>query len=1045
MPTSKAEKILEHIVAVKGGKNRDGQMKMAKLVSNALISKTPTMIEGGTGIGKALDVDTLIPTPDNGFVPIGKLRQGDFVYDEAGKPTEITHAYETMHNRPCYQITFNNGQSIVADEGHLWNVLSASAARYAARQHRHSLEMSEVWGRTRTVTTADLVDYLHAGKGSSHVPLADSVEYAGKTVPVDPYNLGYWIGANRPRGNTKLNKAYATELRSDAHFVVRLVDDSSVSFGLTADGEEVVGGLGIDPVAPRIPEQYLVTDRVVRKSLLAGIMDASGVIVGSKKKGHRPQVRFSRLSNPGLVQDVFILMSSLALRPIKNRVHGAEGIQFVPSSQIFRTPEKAKYYEQTPATRGQITHRIVSIEKVSSRPVRCISVASPNRLYLATEAYIPTHNSLGYLAGALASEERIFVAPGTKALQDQLAQDCELIAEAFEGAEEAEDEDQFPLDYQPTYKVLKGRSSYLCLNRAKAVFTQDAPPEEPQQETIDDALTLPNPEGEPEIVESTSEIPETIFDEIMTLIEWAKTTETGDRAEAPEVSNKAWFMVCGDADACSGNNCKDNSAACFAELAREEAAEADIVIGNHHYIASMMAYPEAGLAGCKAVVIDEAHEFSSVVADSFGARLNSGRIMHTVAIAGNVLRKEGKIEPDELAGIKRQVENSWLDLEDYLEPYASKWDADRDVMVNHRERINQHLMEIVNTLDGVAKDCRALYDAHKNDEEGAGTFKAAYKQISQLIEHLHLICAGTNDESVVWAERESGPNSPIALYAAQFYTANNISNTLLQTMVDGAIVFTSATLTVGGSFATPAERLGLEASPYDWEGHVVESPFDYQKQGLLYFPMSMPAPSNSPQGKEEYNKAVAREAAIAARAAGGRTLVLCTSSAAVKSIQEILSQELKADGITVLAQAPGKSTKQLADKFRNTPKTVLVGTKTFWTGVSFEGDACRAVVIDKIPFPSPKDPILSALKDKVDREKRGAGFREVYVSEAVLTVVQGAGRLIRTVNDRGAVILCDPRVNPLTAHKKSYWVSFKDSFPPFKRTINGQEVAEFLK
>mgnify|MGYP001942224567 CR=1 FL=1 len=247
------------------------------------------------------------------------------------------------------------------------------------------------------------------------------------------------------------------------------------------------------------------------------------------------------------------------------------------------------------------------------------------------------------------------------------------------------------------------------------------------------------------------------------------------------------------------------------------------------------------------------------------------------------------------------------------------------------------------------------------------------------------------------------------------------------------------------------DREKTAQDPKFWLEAQVESPFTYDMQGMLHFAPDMPnpAPPRFVNGKrvepdlEEYPRAVAEVAERVIRAAGGRTLVLCTSWKTVNIVAEHIQATL-GEEYPVYAQAPGEPSAEIARRFAADPRAVLVGTRTFWTGVSVEGSTCNAVIIDKMPFPSPSDPVIAARTERADEGGKGKGFREVSLADGCLTVIQGAGRLIRTVNDKGAVIICDPRLNPNSPLKKSYASTVLRSLPPFRLVQDHEKVLAAL-
>lgn len=1022
-PADKAEKILDQIVKAKGGSRRSGQVQMARAVAESLSTGKPLMVQGGTGIGKALDVDTLIPTLE-GWVRMGDLEAGKHhPFDEHGKPCNITEAFKVRRNRTCYKVTFLGGSWIIADAEHLWTTITNYASRAAFLAGE-----TNPWARATTQTTEELLENLYVRKRYNHrIPAAGAMQTPKKRLPIDPYELGYWLGSSErgfeTRGSVAKSALPAEPLK---HFVLSPGAKTSTEVEPKPATEKKLRALGLTVSDRFIPEEYQFASVDQRRALLSGILDAKGQ-PRLAPRTHVAQVTLYK-TQVQLIDDVHALVSSLGIQAsVRDRDNlnvTYRQLTFTPREQLFRVPGKAAAAGDFEAEgQKRVNYRsIINIEKVPSRPVRCIAVDSESHLYLAGRDFIPTHNSMAYLAGALASGKKTAVAPHTKALQDQLADDGDLMAEAFADYDfEAEDA---ILSVAPSYAVIKGRSSYYCGNRVASGAAED---ENQGALPLDASGEAPAPSSD-------------LAKEVLELMEWAKTTQTGDRADAPPVSYKAWSMVSGSVEDCSSNGCRKKPDLCFAELAHERAKEANIVVVNQAYLAASMKIEWVDL-GCDAVVVDECHEFPSVIADAFGAILKRRRVEQTVKRVTNMLTGIGTIDDAQAESWNKDADQRLGQLEAHLAK-MSKFGQDRSIV--ETPAVKQDLKGLRDLITPMRRKVAAAVES-ADEEKTKATRRSLHQALGNLIDDLQLLERGSDDFQVVWADRED--RVPV-LKCARFDVSETISNELIDRITEGSVVMTSATLTVGGKFDHPAQQMGftVDAKTYPWDGKIVESPFDYPAQRRIWVPEGMPAPVNSPEGKAAYAEAVADVAAKVAQAAGGRTLVLCTSWGSVQAISEQLRSDLAGTGITVLAQAAGDAPRQVAAEFAAAEKAVLVGTRTFWTGVSFEGDACISVIVEKTPFPVPSDPIIASRSEKVDnQEGKGKGFIKVSLAEAILTIVQGAGRLIRTVNDRGVVVLCDPRLNPRSPHSKRYARSVKDSLPPFPWTLSEDEALAFLR
>ena len=1001
----RAEAILDTIIKAKGGARREGQVQMAREVATALSEQKPLLIQGGTGIGKALDIDTPIPTP-NGFVRMGDLKENDWVFNEEGLPVRITKAFAYLEGRDCFRVTFSDGTEIIADGTHLWTTETIA-----------SMVASDAWAGSSTLTTVEIAQTLHnsSGRANHRIPTALPLKTEHADLPANPYLLGAWLAGLNQRGDAAYAKGENLSMKT---MRIETSDGTSVRVGEASAADKarrvriVRSASEFQAITDlltgdiRIPEVYLFAAKRQRQSLMEGMLDVSGHVVGKN------QVRFQD-HRKEIAEDFLALASSLGYRASLSKRRDCQNVwvvSFSTTDHVFRAEHKNARIisgERETATR----RTVVSVEKVESRTVRCITVDSPRHLFLAGRSMVPTHNSIAYLAGALASGRQAVVAPHTKALQDQLRDDLDLIKSAFPAGQKG-------VIPTPSYAIIKGRSSYLCLSKVKG--DGDGAPDEPEAllDTVGDVVSS-GPRSK-------------LGKEVKSLGDWADTTNTGERSDLPfPVSGKAWDQVSTTSNDCLGKACGFYEE-CFANVQRKKAFASDIIVVNQAFLAAWMKVPGILPESIGAVIVDEAHEFNGVVADAFGSNVTPGRIEHTVSRALSALTK---------AGAKEKAEVGAKEAKDAAESLDKKL-----VIKDKWERTNMDLpaavqpeIETVRAKIDRLREQASAYIPAPSDQEKAKRDNLL-REMENLSEDLKMILEGRNDRQVVWAEK--GFKDKVGLRAARF----DVSETLFQNLLYKirSVAFTSATLTIAGNFALTAANFGFDKGP--WAGKVVESPFDYEKQGLIWMPAGMPLPGPREKGIA-YTKEVAAVAEKTARAAGGRTLVLCTSNASVKAVSEHLSKVFKPKEHKVLAQGVGDlSAKELAKQFTEDPRAILVGTRTFWTGISIEGDTCAAVVIDKVPFPVPSEPIIKARSDKADTlSGKGAGFKTVSLAEACLTMVQGAGRLVRTVSDRGVIVICDPRLHPGGQHMKFYAPGMMQDLPPFPVTNDTERALEMLR
>lgn len=492
------------------------------------------------------------------------------------------------------------------------------------------------------------------------------------------------------------------------------------------------------------------------------------------------------------------------------------------------------------------------------------------------------------------------------------------------------------------------------------------------------------------------------------ILDWAKETTVGDKKELDfPVPPEVWDKFSVSPALCAGTGCPFYSQ-CFNEVAKSRAKNADIAIVNHALVAQGMKQEVFLAEKFKNIIIDEAHEFHHTVGEAYGATITRGRLEWL----GNTCR------PYMAEGDHAKYSRA-LSL---IGEYGSKLREPLRHLNNHK--IMNPISFLKRTLEGCVEDLKLL--ANPSDRE-----KSALKSAQDTISELYYFTQGDTSTRTSWVEWN---DEKFVLRSVLFNPGFTIKKELID-KYDSAI-FMSATIKVGGNFKNAASKLGLLNS--EWVGAEIPHLIDYKNNGLLWLPKNMKDP-----GDPGYLAQVARLAGVTVRAAKGRTLVLCTSWASVQTVGERLKKEL--DGLyPVYVQEPGVPLAPVAEKFKNEENSVLVGTRTLWTGVSFEGSTCSCVIIDKMPFPSPSDPIVAARCEYVE-DNGGNAFASVLVPDACLTVTQGAGRLLRAVTDRGLLVIADPRVNYQSEHGKGYARRVLASIPPFEVTRDSDEALGFLR
>jgi ATP-dependent DNA helicase DinG len=618
--------------------------------------------------------------------------------------------------------------------------------------------------------------------------------------------------------------------------------------------------------------------------------------------------------------------------------------------------------------------------------------------HLAVQAGTGTGKSLAYLIPAIrhavAKQRTVVVSTATIALQQQLVdRDLPRLAEALK-----------PLIGELKFAILKGRRNYLCLHRV-----QVGAPEDPEDGLFEDP-------------QATSALGR----QVKRLFDWSEETATGDRDEVvPGVSEQAWRQFSVSARECLGAQRCPHGTDCFAELARARAGEAHIVVTNHALLAIDALEEFQVLPEHDVVIVDEAHDLVDRVTSVATGELSAV----TVDAAA---RRSGKLVEEGVADrLKEGAEGLALVLEDL--PAG---------------RLDVLSSQLGNTLAVVRDAAHACFTALGPDQKDADPGDMAVRRAAKSsVEEVHdtavrMIQSYENSiadrHDVVWLDKPfEDRKRPPSLHIAPIEVGGLLRTTLFN---DRTTVLTSATLTLGGSFDPLARQWGLPASgeeqeegeekPLVWSGIDVGSPFDHPKAGILYVAKHLPQP-----GREGLPEEYLTELAELIEAAGGRTLGLFSSMRAAKQAAEELSKRLD---VPVLCQGED-STSQLVKRFSEDEPTCLFGTLSLWQGVDVPGRSLQLVVMDRIPFPRPDDPVTSARQRSIAAHG-GNGFMQVAATNAALLLAQGAGRLLRSMDDRGVVAILDPRL--ATARYGSF---LKSSLPPFWTTTDPAVVRAALK
>jgi ATP-dependent DNA helicase DinG len=599
-----------------------------------------------------------------------------------------------------------------------------------------------------------------------------------------------------------------------------------------------------------------------------------------------------------------------------------------------------------------------------------------NQSVMVAEAGTGTGKTFAYLVPALLSGGKVIISTGTKTLQDQLfGRDIPTVRDA--------------LKVPVTVALLKGRANYVChhhLERAK---------DDGRLPTRDDVMHLARIES------------------------FARISLTGDRADLSEVPENAgvWPLVTSTRDNCLGSQCEHYDK-CFVMKARKQALEADVVVVNHHLFFADVMLRDEGVAeilpACNTVIFDEAHQLPETASLFFGQSVSTTQLTDLARDARIEAATSAKDFPA-LPVAANVLEKAARDLRLAFDDSGTRMPA---TALKQRKLITEALQEACDKLTTLAETLHS--QAARSDG-----LQQCFERADALRGQLAGWREDTDASLVRWVE--------VFHQSVQFNATPLSIAEIFRKQVEAqakAWVFTSATLSVNGDFKHYVNELGIESGQTaNWS-----SPFDFAKQGLLYVPPNLPDP-NTP----DYTAAVVEAALPVVEASRGRAFLLFTSLRAMREAHGLLQDEFKKRGwdYPLLVQGEGSRT-ELLQRFRSLGNAVLVGSQSFWEGVDVRGDALSVVMIDKLPFAPPDDPVLAARIAKINAEGRNA-FMEYQLPRAVISLKQGAGRLIRDETDRGVLMICDPRLI-----SKSYGKRIWRSLPPMTRTRDVADIVDFF-
>nr|WP_314635439.1 ATP-dependent DNA helicase [uncultured Janthinobacterium sp.] len=667
----------------------------------------------------------------------------------------------------------------------------------------------------------------------------------------------------------------------------------------------------------------------------------------------------------------------------------------MPASQDGQPPEAAAEPQAAPGKHDADIERLFGAggplgpavgsykpRRSQTEMAKAIASAIDSQTTLIAEAGTGTGKTFAYLVPALMWGGKTIVSTGTKNLQDQLfLRDIPTVRAAL----------QAPV----SVALLKGRSNYVCHYHLERTLQNG------RMTSRDDVGHLRE------------------------ISRFIKMTSSGDKAELAKVPENAmiWNLVTSTRDTCMGAECQYYQD-CFVMKARKEAQQADVVVVNHHLFFADVALKDTGVAellpSANTIIFDEAHQLPDTATLFFGNTVSTSQILE---LCRDVLAE----------GLAHARGIDWAKTVTVVEKAA------RDLRLTFpQDIVRLSLPQIAPSsdffpaLDTLKDELDGMVAVLETQAERAETLEQCRVRGVELAQQLSgwkfdpkaKVAAG--EEAVFWVEAFS---SSLQLHKTPLSIAPIFNNQREGT--PRSWIFTSATLAVKNDFKHFSEQMGLTGEP----SHTWPSPFDYGQQGLLFVPQNLPQPNSL-----GYTDAVIDCALPIIEAAGGRTFFLCTTLRAVKRAAERLADEFKKRGLDFPLFVQGdRGRTELLDQFRAAGNGVLIGSQSFWEGVDVRGDALSLVIIDKLPFAPPDDPVLAARIEVMEKQGKN-GFMHHSLPEAIINLKQGAGRLIRDEGDRGVLMICDPRLI-----SKPYGKRIWQSLPPFKRTRDTAEVVEFFR
>lgn len=992
--TKPSVELLKKIVSLKkGGEVREQQQTAVDAIEHAILHDENLLLEAPTGSGKALAVETPILT-SKGWSTMGELQAGDKVYGTSGKLVTVTKVHNVFKGNKVYDVLFSNGETITADSDHLWQVNPFAAELKIEVKEVNKSRLEELKTKAITLYSSDGNTLISEIEGLSSYPdeiirivahFSTVIDENTDVIVLEPMNFLEnlyieMLGRSSTWKTEEIAQLYNGE---ESELYKRFTINRNLPLEFTAQADELL------PVSAEYFGDWIAGNNSVFNETEVRCLAALGVT----QSDHIPEVYLNSSipSRKKLLLAIFNKAEQGIFQSTSSTL--IDEIQFLASSlgRVTETalnvlPDSVTYAIKLEPEEN-ISESIISLTLTDSSEVRCITVDADDHLFLAGKTLIPTHNTLSYLIPVIENESKVVISTATKQLSEQAMKDIDFMNDSLKKLKSHKRADA---------ALLKGRDNYLCLAKS-----------EDMQRLEDKANTLFTVgEAKNDISAAANKI----ATEAGQIADWADETQTGDRTEAPPVSDETWRQYSSTNAECPGKQACPFGQECFAELARDKARAANIVITNHAIVAIDL-NTEGQLLGDRDVFIfDELHELDNYVSSAWGAELTYRKLDTTYKL----LKSIPSIDEKDVAALKEL-----LDTYDAALKTVEKGLIDNEDSSLKLENFIMRLYNVMtNIMSKVARaEKEASTDALKRIYTNAKKVAGELRDVAETLSH-------TDFETVRWtvdsAEYEkwkpkkapakrgaaksaipTNSGSTMSLHAAPLRIGPKLQDKLTER--EAIMIGLSATVTVMGRTDIPVHNFGLDKKPHNVV--VLDSPFDYKKQAMLYIPDGdFPLPVGAT--RKDHAEAMKKDSASLIKAAGGRSLILSTSSDGVTEYAEYYRKHLK--GMKFLAQGEAPNS-QLIDTFKEEHASSLIGTMGFWHGLDAPGSTLILDVIDKLPFPKPNDPLLLARKNYADRQGRN-GFMEIMVTVADWMVRQGLGRAIRSKSDKAIIAIYDTRL-----------------------------------